>query len=151
MDCSMPRSSVLSNLPELFKFMSIESMMLSKHLILCHPLFLLPSVSPSMKVFSRESVICISWPKHCSFYFSISSSNEYSGLISFRIDWVDVLTVQGSLKSHQHHSLKASILKIQPSLWSSSHINAWLLEKKKKNKHSLDYRNFCGQSNVSAF
>ena len=104
MDCSTPGSSVLSNLPELFKFMSIESMMLSKHLILCHPLFLLPSISPSMKVFSSESAICISWPKHCGFYFSISSSNEYSGLISFRIDWVDVLTVQGSLKSHQHQS-----------------------------------------------
>ena len=83
----------------------------SNHLILCHPLLLLPSIFPSIGVFSSESVLCIMWPKYWSFSFSISSSNEYSGLISFRIDCFDLLDVQGTLKSLlQHHSLKASIL-----------------------------------------
>ena len=94
----------------LFKFMSIESVMPSYHLILCHP-FLLPLVSPSVRVLSNESVLCIRWPKYWSFSFSISPSNEYSGLISFRIDWFDLFAVQGTLKSLlQHHSSKASIL-----------------------------------------
>ena len=96
----------------LLKLMFIESVILSNHLVLCHPLFLLPSIFPSIKVFSNESALCISWPKYWS--FSINSSNEYSmnkGLISFRIDWFDLLAVQGTLKSlHQHHNLKASIL-----------------------------------------
>ena len=84
--------------------------MSSNHLILCHPL-LLPSVFPSTRVFSNESVLCIRWPKYCSFSFSISPSNEYSGFISYRMDWLDLLTVQGTLKSPlQHHSSKASIL-----------------------------------------
>ena len=96
----------------LLKLMSIESMMPSNHLILCHPLLLLPSVFPSIRVFSNESVLCIRWPKYWSFSFSISPSNEYSGLISFRTDWFDLLAFQGTLKSLlQHHSLKASILK----------------------------------------
>ena len=85
----------------------------SNHLLLCHPLLLLPSIFPSIRVFSKESVPCIRWPKHWSFSFSvsISPSNEYSGLISFRLDWLDLLAVQGTLKSLlQHHSLKASIL-----------------------------------------
>ena len=83
----------------------------SNHLILCHPLLLLPSIFPSIRVFSNESVLCIRWPKYCSFSFSISPCNEYSGLISFRIDWLDLLAVQGTLKSLlQHHSSKASIL-----------------------------------------
>ena len=83
----------------------------SNHLILCCPLFLLPSIFPSIKVFSNESVLCIRWPKYWSFSFSISPSNEYSGLISFRMDWLDLLAVQGTLKSLlQHHSSKASIL-----------------------------------------
>ena len=91
--------------------MSIESVMPSKHLILCHPLLLLPSIFPSIRVFSNESVICIRWPKYWSFSFKISPSNEYSGLISFRMDWLDLLAVQGTLKSLlQHHSSKASIL-----------------------------------------
>ena len=86
-------------------------MILSNHLILCRPLLLLPSVFPSIRVFSNESVLCIRWPKFWSFSFSISLSNEYSGLISFRIDWFDLLGVQGTLKSLlQHHSLKASVL-----------------------------------------
>ena len=90
--------------------MSIESVMSSSHLILCHPLLLLPSVFPSIRVFSSESVLPIRWPKHWSFSFSISSSNEYSRLISFRMDWFDLLEVQVTLKSFlQHHSSKASI------------------------------------------
>ena len=93
------------------KLMSIESVMPSNHLILCHPLFLLPSIFPSIRVFSNESVLRIRWPKYWSFSFSISPSNEYSGLISFRIDWFDLFVVQGTLKSLlQHHSSKASIL-----------------------------------------
>ena len=91
--------------------MSVESVMPSNHLILCHPLFLLPSVFPSHKVFSDESVLCMRWPKCWSFRFSISPYNEYSGLISFRIDWLDLLAVQGTLKSLlQHRSSEASIL-----------------------------------------
>ena len=84
----------------------------SNHLILCHPLLLLPSIFPSIRVFSNESVLCIRWPKYWSFSFSISPSNEHPGLISFRIDWLDLLAVQGTLKSLlQHHTSKASILR----------------------------------------
>ncbi|CAM9949364.1 unnamed protein product [Rangifer tarandus platyrhynchus] len=108
MDCSMPGLPVHHHLPEL----SIESVMPSNHLILCHPLLLLPSIFPSIRVFSNESALCIRWPKYWSFSFSISPSNEYSGLISFRVDWLDLLTVQGTLKSLlQHHNSKASILR----------------------------------------
>ena len=95
----------------LLKHMSIELVMPSNHLILCCPLLLPPSIFPSIRVFSDESVLCIRWPKYWSFSFSISPSNEYSGLISFRMDWLDLLPVQGTLKSLlQHHSSKASIL-----------------------------------------
>ena len=95
----------------LLKFMSFESVMPSNHLILCHPCLLLPSKLPSVRVLSNESVLRIRWPKYWSFSFNISPSNEYSGLISLRIDWLDLLTLQGTLKSLlQHHSLKASIL-----------------------------------------
>ena len=95
--------------------MSIELVMPSNHLILCHPLFLLPSIFPTIRVFSKESVVCIRWPKYWSFSFSISPSNEYSGLIPFRIDWFDLLAVQGTVKSLlQHHSSKASILQCSP-------------------------------------
>ena len=96
----------------LLKFMSIESVMPSNHLILCHPLLLPPSIFPRIRVFSNESVLCFRWPKYWSFSFSISSSNEYSGLISFRMDQLDLLAAQGTLKSLlQHHSSKASILR----------------------------------------
>ena len=92
--------------------MSIESVVPSNHLILCHPLLLSPSIFPSIRVFSKLSVLCIRWPKYWSFSFSISLANEYSGLISFRMDWLDLLTVQGTLKSLlQHYSSKALILK----------------------------------------
>ena len=101
----------ITNSQSLFKLMSIESVMPFNHLILCLPLLLLPSIFPSIRVSSKESVLHIRWPKYWSFSFSISPSNEYSGLISFRIDWFDLLAVQGTLKSLlQHHSSKASIL-----------------------------------------
>ena len=101
----------ITNSRSLPKPMSIESVMLSSHLILCHPLLLPPSILPSIRVFSNKSVLRIRWPKYWSFSFSISPSNEYSGLISFRIDWLDLLAVQGTLKTLvQHHSSKASIL-----------------------------------------
>ena len=94
----------------LLKLMS-ESVMPSNHLILCHPLLLSPSIFPSIRVFSNESALCIRWPKYWNFNFSISPFNEHPGLISFRMDWLDLLAVQGTLKSLlQHHSLKASIL-----------------------------------------
>ena len=112
MDCSTPGLPVHHQLPEFIQsvFMSIEWVMPSNHLILCCPLLLPPSIFPSIRIFSNESVLHIRWPKYWSFSFSISPSNEYSGLISFRIDWFDLLTVQGTLKSLlQHHSSKASI------------------------------------------
>ena len=103
--------------------MSIESVMPSNHLILCRPLLLLPSIFPSIRVFSNESILRIRWPKYWSFSFSISPSNEYSGLIFFRIDWLDLLAVQGTLKSLlQHHSSKASIL------WHSAFFMAQLCD-----------------------
>ena len=102
----------ITNSRSLLKLMSIESVMPSNHLILCRPLFLPPSIFPSIRVFSSESVLCIRWPQYWSFNFSISPSNEYSGLISFMMDWLDLLTVQGTLKSLlQHHSSKISILR----------------------------------------
>ena len=94
----------ITNSQSLLKFMSIELVMPSNHLILCHPLLLLPSIFPSIRVFSKESVLFIRWPKYWSFSFSISPSNEHPGLISFRMDWLDLLAVQGTLKSLQHHS-----------------------------------------------
>ena len=101
----------ITNSQSLLKLISIESLMPSNHLILCHPLLLLPSIFPSIRVFSNESALCIRWPKYWSFSFNISSSNEHSGLISFRMDWLDLLAGQGTLKSLlQHHSSKASIL-----------------------------------------
>ena len=101
----------ITNSWSLLKLMSIESVRPSNHLILCHPLLLLPSIFPSIRVFANESVLHIRWPKYWSFSFSISPSNEYSGLISFRMDWLDLLAVQGTLKSLlQHHSSKASVL-----------------------------------------
>ena len=101
-----------------------ESVMPSNHLFLCRPLLLLPSIFPSIRVFSNESALRIRWPKYWSFSFNISPSNEHPGLISFRMDWLDLLAVQGTLKSLlQHHSSKASILQAQPCLRSNSHIH----------------------------
>ena len=110
--------------------MSVKLVILSNHLILCYPLLLLPSVFLSIRVFSNELALRIRWPKYWSFSFSISPSNEYSGLISFRMDWLDLLAVQGTLKSLlQHHSSKHQFFGTQLSLWSNSHIHTWLLEK----------------------
>jgi len=121
MDCSMLGFPVLYCLP-CSNSMSIESVMLSEHLILCCPLLLLPSVFPGIRVFSNELALNIRWPKYWSFNFSISPSNEYSGLISIRIDWFDLLAVPGTFKSLlQHHSLKASIL------WHSTYLMIQLL------------------------
>ena len=111
MDCSMPGLPVHHWLRSLLKLMSIESVMPSNHLILCCPLLLVPSIMPSIRVFSNESGLCIRWPKYWSFSFSMSPSNEYSGLISFRMNWLDLLAVQGAVKSLlQHYSSRASIL-----------------------------------------
>ena len=105
MDCKTPDLPVLHYLPEFAQLMSIESVMPSNHLILCHLLLFWPSIFPSIRVFSNESDLHIRWPKYWSFSFSISPSNEYSGLISSRMDWLDLLAVQGTLKSlFQHHS-----------------------------------------------
>ena len=105
----------ITNSQSLLKLMSIESVMLSNHLILCHPLLLLPSVFPCIRVFSNESVLPIRWPKYWSFSFNICPSNEYSGLIAFRMDWMDLLAIKGTLKSLlQHHNSKAS------NLWHSA-------------------------------
>ena len=110
-NCSTLGSSVLHSLHSLLKFMSIEWMMLSNHFILCCSPLLLPSIFPSIRSFSNESALPIRWPKYWSFSFSISPSNKYSGLISFRIDWLDLLAVQGAFKSLLlHHNLKVSIL-----------------------------------------
>ena len=110
MDCSTPGFPVHHQLP-ILKFTSIKSVMPSNHLTLCQPLLHLPSILPSLRVFSNESVLHIRWPKYWSFSFSISPSNEHSRLISLRMDWLDFLAVQGTLKSLlQHHSSKASIL-----------------------------------------
>ena len=103
-------SLTITNSQSLLKLMSIESVMPSNHLILCRPILLLPSIFPSIRVFSNESSLCIRWPGYWSFSFNISPSNEQPGLISFRMDWLDLLAIQGTLKSLlQHHSSKASI------------------------------------------
>ena len=124
-------SLAITNSRSLLKLMSMESVMPSNHLILCRPLLLLPSIFPSIRVFSSESALHIRWPEYWSFSFTISPSNEHSGLISFRMDWLDLLAFQGTLKSLlQHRSSKASILQCaQLSLESNSHVHTWLLEK----------------------
>ena len=110
-DCSTPGFLSVTNYRSLLKLMSMDSVMPSNHLILCRPLLLLPLIFPSIRVFSNELALCIRWPKYWSFSFSISPSSKYSGLVSFRIDWLDLLAVQGTIKSLlQHHSSKASIL-----------------------------------------
>ena len=119
MDCSTQASLSITNSWSLLKLMFIESVMPSNHLVLCRPLLLLPSIFPSIRVFSTESALRMRWPKYWSFSFSISPSNEHPGLISFRMDWLDLLAVQGTLKSLlQHHSSK-----VQLSSQSNSHIH----------------------------
>ena len=126
------------------KFMCIELVMPSSHLILCCPFLLMPPIPPSIRVFSNELALCIRWTKYWSFRFSISFSNEYSGLISFRIGWFDLLAVQGTLKSLlQLHNWKHQFFGTQPSMWSSFHICTWLLE-----NHCFGYMEFCQQDGV---
>ena len=130
MDCSTPGTSVLHYLPEFAQIMSIESVIISNHVILCHPLLLLPSIFPSIRVLSNETALCIRWPKNWSFSFNISPSNEDPGLISFRMEWLDLLAVQGTLKSIlQQHSSKASIFRHSAFFIVHSHICTWPLEK----------------------
>ena len=124
MDCSPSGFPVHHQLPELAQTHVHELVMPSNHLILCRLLLLLPSVFPSIRVFSDESVLCIRWPKYWSFSFSISPSNEYSGLTSFSMDWLDLLAVQGTLKFFSNTTVqKHQFFGAQPSLWSSSHIH----------------------------
>ena len=117
MNCSMPCLRLCTNSWSLLKLMSIESVMPSNHLILCRPLILLPSIFPSIRVFSSGSVLCIGWPMYWRFSFGISPSNEYSGLISFRMDWLDLLAVQGTLESSPTPQFK----RINPSALSLLH------------------------------
>ena len=132
--------------PSLLKLMSIESVMSSNHLILCHPLLLPPSIFPSIRVFSNESALRMRWPKYWSLSFNISPSNEPPGLISFRIDWLDLLQSKGLKSLLQHHSSKASIL------WHSAFFIVQLISIHDYWKnHSFDYIGLCCQSNVSAF
>ena len=109
MDCSTPGLLSITNSQSLFRLMSIESVMPSNHLILCHPLLLSPSIFPIIRVFSNESGVRIRWPKYWRFSFSSSPSSEYSGLISFRMDWLDLLAVQGTLTSHPVPQLYSSV------------------------------------------
>ena len=138
----------ITNSWSLLKLMSIELVIPSNHLILCCPLILPCSIFPSIRVFSSESVLCIRLPKYQSFSFSISPSNECSGLISFRIDWLAILAVQGTLKSLlKHHSSKASILQCSAFFYSPTLTSIHYHWK----NHSLDQTDLCWQSNVSAF
>ena len=132
----------------LLRLMSIEAVMPSSHLILCPLLLLLPPIPPSIRVFSNESALRMRWPKYWSFSFSISPSNEHPGLLFFRMDWLDLLAVQGTLKNLlQHHSSKASIFLALSFLHSPTLIS---IHDHWKN-HSLDQMDLCWQSNVSAF
>ena len=129
MDCSTPGFPAHQKPWSLLKLTSIESVMPSYHLILCRPLLLLPSIFPSIRVFSNESVLHIRWPKYWSFSFSISPTNEHPGLISFRTDWLDLLPVQGTLRVFSSTTVqKHQFFGAQPSC-SSSHIHTWLAEK----------------------
>ena len=131
----------------LFKFISIESVMLSYHLIFCCPFILWPSIFPSIRVFSNKLTVCIRWPKNWTFSCSISPSNEYSGLISFRMHcWISLQSKGLSRVSSNTTVQRNQFFLTQISLWSNSHICTWLLE-----KYSFDYIDFCWQNDVSAF
>ena len=148
MDCRTPGFPVLHYLPDMLKLMSIESVMPSNHLILCRPPLLLPLVFPSIRVFSNQPALPIRCPKYWSFHLSLSSSKEWSGLISFRIDWFDLLAIQRTLKSLlQHHNLKTPIL--GPSTFFMVQLSH--LDKQIWKNHSFDYTDLCQQSGASAF
>ena len=126
----MPDPPSITNSWSWLKLMSINSVMPSNHPILCHTLLLLPSIFSSIRVFSNDSVLCIRWPEYWNFSFNISPSSDYSGLISFRMGWFDLLAVQGTLKHLlQHYSPKHQLFAAQLSFQSNSHIHTWLLEK----------------------
>ena len=147
MDCSLPVFLFLHCLPNLLKLMSTESVMPSNHLVPCHPLLLPPSIFPSIRIFSSELVLHIMWPKCWSFSFSISPSNEYSGLIFFRMDWFDLLAVQGTLKSSPtppFKSINSSMICFLYSPNLTSIHDYW-------KKDSFDKMDICWQSNVSLF
>jgi len=128
--CSKPGFLVLHHLQRLLKFMSVESVTPPNYFILCCPLLLLPSIFPSIRVFSNELVLYNRWPKYWRFSFIISLFNEYSGLVSFRIDWFDLLAVQGLSRVFSNITVqKHKLFGAQLSLWSNSHIHTWLLEK----------------------
>ena len=137
----------ITNSQSLLNLMSIKSVMPSNHLILCHLLLLLPSIFPSIRVFSNESVLHIRWPKYWSFSFSISPPSEYSGLISFRMDWLDLLVVQRTLKSLLQHQFKSISYSVLSFLYSLNLISIHYYWK----NHSFDPMDFCWQSHVSAF
>ena len=137
--------SLLTNSRGLLKLMCIESVLPSSHRILCHPLLLLPQIPPSIKVFPNESKLCKRWPKYWSFSFSISPSNEHPGLISFRMEWLDLLAVQGTLKSLQHSSSKASIH------WCSAFFTFQLSHPYMTTGKTIALMDLCWQSHVSAF
>jgi len=129
MDCSVPGLPIHRQLI-LLKFMSIELVMPFSHLILCHPLLFLPPIPPRIRVSSNELILCMRWPKYWSFSFNISPSSEHPGLISFRMDWLDLLAIQGTLKSLlQHHSSNHQFFGAQLSLSSNFHVHTWFLEK----------------------
>ena len=133
----------------LLKLMSIELVMPSNHLVLCHPLLFLPVIFLSIRVFFNKLAVCIRWPEYWSFSLSINPSNGYSGLISFRIDWFNLVAVQETLKSLlKHHSSKASILRC--SAFFMDQLSHPYMNDYRKN-HTFDYMNLCQQSNVSAF
>ena len=138
----------ITNSWSLLKLMSIESVMPSSHLIHCHPLLLPPSIFPTIRIFSNKSVLRIRWPEDWSFTFSISPSNEYLGLISFRIDWFDLLAVEGTLKSLlQHYNSKASNSSVLSLLYGSTLTSIFDYWK----NHTFEYTDLCQQSDVSAF
>ena len=138
----------ITNSRSLPKLMSIESVTQFNHLILCRPLLFLPSIFPNIRVFSNEPALCIRWAKYWSFSFNISPASEHPGLISFRMDWWDLLVVQGTLKSLlQHHSSKASILQCSAFFYSPAVTSTHDYRK----NHTLDWTDLCWQSNVSAF
>ena len=133
----------ITNSRSSLRLMSIELVMPSSHLILCRPLFLLPLIPPSIRIFSNESVLHIRWPKYWSFGFNINPSSAYTGLISFRMDWLDLLAVQRTLKSlFQHHNSKASVF------WCSAF---FMIQLDYWRNHSRDYMGLCWQSDVSSF
>ena len=147
MDCSTPGFLSITNSQNLLRLMPIKLVMPSNHVIFCHPLLLLPSIFPSIRVFSNESALCIRRPKYWSFSFSISPSNEYSGLISFSIDWFDLLSIQGTQESSiapQIESINSSALSLLYGPTLTSVYDYW-------KDHSFDYTDICQQSDVSAF